>query len=168
MTAPLPRDQAGVTLIELLVTLSIMGIIMVALTSALFVGFHSTRDTNTNLDQSNAEQFVSLYLTRDVQGADAVTYPATSSCGNQPVALQATARSDPLLGASDTTITYRLSGRDLVRRVCGPSPSTLTLARDVTTFAASGANTVTVAINTAAGKDVPAYAWSLEVRRRRS
>jgi prepilin-type N-terminal cleavage/methylation domain-containing protein len=167
MSAPFPRDEAGVTLIELLVTLSLMGVIMIALTSALFVGFHTTRDTRTSLDQSNAEQLVNLYLTRDLQGSDSVAYGVTSSCGSQPVALQTTSHSDPL-AASDVTVTYRISGTDLVRRVCGPVPSTQTLARNVTSLTGSGANTVTLNVATGASADVPAYSWSLEVRRRRS
>jgi prepilin-type N-terminal cleavage/methylation domain-containing protein len=168
MSATFSRSEAGITLIELLVTLSIMGIIMVALTSALFIGMHTTRDTNTSLDQSNTEQLVSRWLAHDVQGADAVSYPGVSGCGNRPVALQAASKSDPLAGASDTTVIYRLSGRELVRQVCGPRPSTQTLARDVTTFNASGTNVVTVSVGTAASASVPAYSWSVELRRRRA
>jgi prepilin-type N-terminal cleavage/methylation domain-containing protein len=168
MTLHLTRDEAGVTLIELVLTLSIMGIVMVALTSALMLGFRTTRDSSTGLDQSNAEQLVNLYLTRDVQGADSVQNAVTSTCGNQPVALQAISHSDPLAASGDVTVTYRLAGNDLLRRVCGPTPSTQTLARNVTSFTASGATTVTVNVATQASASVPAYSWSLEVRRRRA
>ena len=47
-----------------------MGLLMTALTSAVIVGFRSTRDTHTSLDQSNAEQIITTYVTKDIQAAD--------------------------------------------------------------------------------------------------
>jgi prepilin-type N-terminal cleavage/methylation domain-containing protein len=170
MSATARFDEAGVTLIELLITVALMGIVMVALASALFVGFRTTQDTNTSLDQSNAEQLVSLYLTRDVQGADTVAGSVTSPCGSEPVLLETQAHSDPLMPASNVTVTYRLSGNNLIRRVCGPTPSTQTLARNIATFTPSGTAgpTVRVDVGTLSSADVPAYAWTLEVRRRQA
>ena len=49
-----------------------MGLLMTALMSAVVVGFRSTRDTHTSLDQSNAEQIITTYVTKDIQAADAV------------------------------------------------------------------------------------------------
>jgi prepilin-type N-terminal cleavage/methylation domain-containing protein len=166
VNALIPKDESGVTLVELIVTVAIMGIIMTALAAALIVSFHTTNDTNTSLDQSNAEQFLSLYLTRDVQGADSVATGVTSTCGSEPVALEAKSHSNPLASGSDVTVTYRRSGNNLIRRTCGPVSSTQILAPNITSFTATGANTITINIGTAASANVPAYAWSLEVRRR--
>jgi prepilin-type N-terminal cleavage/methylation domain-containing protein len=167
MNARRPTDERGMTLIEVLVAVSLMGFIMTALSGALFVGLRTTRDSHTSLDQSNAEQVLSTYVTKDIQGSTAVRTSGTSPCGNQPVVLETTTRTDPL-GAGNVTVAYRLSGTDLVRQVCGPSPSTRTIAHNITSFTASGTNPVSISVGTAASAEVAAYSWILEVRRRQT
>jgi prepilin-type N-terminal cleavage/methylation domain-containing protein len=161
------HDESGVTLIELLVAVSILGIVMTALSGALFVGLRTTRDTQTSLGQSNAEQLVSTYLTKDIQAAATVRTSGTSTCGSQPIVLETTTRTDPL-AASNVTVAYALSGTDLVRQVCGPSASVHTIAHNVTSLTASGANPVSITVATAPGTEVGAYSWTLEVRRRQA
>ena len=73
-----------------------MGLIMTALMSAVVVGFRSTRDTHTSLDQSNAEQIITTYVTKDIQAADAVVAPATP-CGGETPKLELTTRSGALV-----------------------------------------------------------------------
>jgi prepilin-type N-terminal cleavage/methylation domain-containing protein len=168
MTVTRPRDEAGLTLVELLVSVSLLGLLMTALSAALFVGLRTTDDTQTSLGQSNAEQLVSTYLTKDIQAA--ATPPrtsGTSACGNQAIVLETTTRSDPL-AASNVTVAYSLTGTDLVRQVCGPSPSLHTIAHNITSLTASGANPVSITVATASSPKVVAYSWTLEVRRRQT
>jgi prepilin-type N-terminal cleavage/methylation domain-containing protein len=160
-------DERGLTLIEVLVAVSLMGFIMTALSGALFVGLRTTRDTHTRLDQSNAEQVLSTYLTKDIQAATAVRTSGTSTCGGQPIVLETTTRTEPLV-ASNVTVAYRLSGTRLVREVCGPTPSTSTIARNITSLVASGTNPVSITVATSASTEVGAYSWNLEVRRRQA
>ena len=56
-----------------------MGLLMTALMSAVIVGFRSTRDTHTSLDQSNAEQIITTYVTKDIQAADSVVVPPVTT-----------------------------------------------------------------------------------------
>jgi prepilin-type N-terminal cleavage/methylation domain-containing protein len=161
-------SEAGVTLIELLAAVSILGLLVVALTSALFLGFRSTQDMHTSLDQSNAEQIVSTYVAKDVQAADTVLTAVPSTCGTQPAALQTTTRTDPTAASSNVTVAYRLVGTSLVRQVCGPAPATETIARNITSFTASGADPMTIAVATSPSAEVGAYSWSFEVRRRQN
>ena len=126
---------------------------MAALSGALIVGLRTTDDTQTSLGQSNAEQLVSTYLTKDVQAAATVRTAGTSTCGNQTIVLETTTRTDPL-AASNVTVAYALSGTDLVRQVCGPAPSVHTIAHNVTSLSASGANPVSITVATAASPKV--------------
>jgi prepilin-type N-terminal cleavage/methylation domain-containing protein len=167
MTATRTHDEAGVTLIELLVSVSLLGLLMAALSGALIVGLRTTSDTQTSLGQSNVEQLVSTYLTKDIQAAVTVRTAGTSACGNQTIVLETTTRTDPL-AASNVTVAYALSGTNLVRQVCGPSASVHTIAHNVTSLTASGANPVSITVATAPSAKVGAYSWTLEVRRRQA
>jgi prepilin-type N-terminal cleavage/methylation domain-containing protein len=162
------RAEAGLSLVEVLVAVSILGIIMTALSSALIVGLRSTRDTHTSLDQSNAEQLVTTYVTKDIQAADSVKTAGVSTCSGRPTALETTTRSDASASASDVTVTYSVVGTDLVRQVCGPTPSTSTAGHHITSLTASNANPVSITVATAASSEVDAYSWTFEVRRRQA
>jgi prepilin-type N-terminal cleavage/methylation domain-containing protein len=168
MSSRAASHEDGVTLVELLVAVSILGVLTVALASALFFGFRSTRDMHTSLDQSNAEQIVSSYVAKDVQAADSVRVGVTSACGGQLAALETTTRTDPIATASDVTVAYRLTGSSLVRQVCGPSPATQTIARNITAFTASGSDPMSIDASTAPSSEVGAYSFSFEVRRRQT
>jgi type II secretory pathway pseudopilin PulG len=169
MTVGHVRDEGGLTLIEVLVTVSLMGFVMAALSSALFVGLRTTHDTQTSLDQSNAEQLITTYVAKDIQAASAIRTSGISACGNQPIVLETMTRSDPLAASpSNITVAYALSGTNLVRRVCGPTPSVHTIADNITTFGASGTNPVSLTVGTAASGQVGAYSWTFEVRRRQA
>ena len=65
-------DEAGFTLPELLVTVSIMSIIGAALTGAVFLGFRTTDATGARVARSSAVQALTAYFTEDVQRAESV------------------------------------------------------------------------------------------------
>ena len=61
--------EGGFTLVELLVTMVITGILIVALADALSVGLRSTADNSTHLSQSDGEQLLANWLEVDVEAA---------------------------------------------------------------------------------------------------
>src|SRR5690348_1076606 len=74
------RNCTGFTLIELVVSVSIMGIIMVALSGVMLAYFQHTRTTAARLNESAALEFVAAYWQRDVSsiGVRSTTYNATT------------------------------------------------------------------------------------------
>jgi prepilin-type N-terminal cleavage/methylation domain-containing protein len=163
------RDEAGLTLPELVVSVAIAGIISVAMGSAMFVGLRTTRDTRTSLSQSNTEQIVTTYVAKDIQASDtAPTATTNPSCGGA-VALQTTTRTDAL-AAANVTVTYRLAGTDPIRQVCGPNASSRAIAHNVTAFGVTdlGSNAYRVAVSTSPSSEVATYSFSFDVRRRQA
>lgn len=79
MTPPLTRSrtgargQDGFTLVELVITISITGIIMGAVATALIAGFRITDETNARIAHSHDRHIVAAYFANDVQGAAAPT-----------------------------------------------------------------------------------------------
>jgi prepilin-type N-terminal cleavage/methylation domain-containing protein len=122
-----PRDERGLTLIEMLVSLTILGIIMVVLTTAVIAGLKSTQSADVKFTESNTAQFTSMYFTHDVQGAESVSINDTAaSCGGS-------ATLKLISTAADRIVAYATAGSplQLVRRVCSPastSPLTTILA----------------------------------------
>lgn len=131
MTRP-PRDtsdEAGVTLVELIVAIAISAIIIGAITNAIFVGFRTTDKTTTRLSESHDTQLVATYFPPDVSSSRYVPIsllPGDSPAGcsgitggGQNVVLLPFA---PRPNAADPiTVAYRIEGTNLVRYKCGVS-----------------------------------------------
>jgi prepilin-type N-terminal cleavage/methylation domain-containing protein len=112
--------EDGLTLIEMLVALTILGIVMVVLTAAVIEGLRDTQSADVKFTESNGAQFTSLYFTHDVQGAENVSLNDTAStCGGAAVLKL----NSP---AADRIVAYATTGSplQLVRRVCSPSSAT--------------------------------------------
>ncbi len=136
------------------------------LAGALFVGFRSTADTRTSLEQSNAEQLVSTYVAKDIQAAEQVSYDPAGVCGGR---VQFWMRSTAMAGSADTVVAYSLDGTTLSRLECdtdGNQVNTHVLAENVSQFDPSGSSTVHVSVTTAGSTSVAAYSWSIDVARR--
>jgi prepilin-type N-terminal cleavage/methylation domain-containing protein len=145
-----PTDNDGFTLIEVLVCISILGIIMVVLCTAVMMGLRSTKDANVKFDQSNTAEFVNLHFTKDVQGAEQVLVDdVAASCGGAAELKLVS----PL--SVDRIVTYAVTGSplQLVRRECSPSGATpavtllaspISAASDVVASYSSGQVTLSV------------------------
>jgi prepilin-type N-terminal cleavage/methylation domain-containing protein len=71
------RADQGFTLVELLITVAVLGIIMVPLAGALGLGFRMVDQTSKVLVGSSDAQFVSIYLPADIKNAHAGTTSVT-------------------------------------------------------------------------------------------
>lgn len=63
------RDERGLTLIEMLVTIAILGIIILPLSNALIGVIRNTDDTTRRLSESHDAQIMVAYFAQDVQSA---------------------------------------------------------------------------------------------------
>jgi prepilin-type N-terminal cleavage/methylation domain-containing protein len=139
----------GFTLVELLVAITILGIITTALGTALYVGIRAAGDEQRTLDESNAEQLVAHFLSNDVKSAcsSALTVPActrspnpstspVSACGSTvQVAIDTTSTATG--AAADTTIGYLLTGTTLTRVTCALGASSTSSSRTIAKFVGS-------------------------------
>ena len=81
-----PRD-GGFTLVELLISVVIMGIVFSSVTGVLLVTLRTADDADTRLTESNDLLRVTRYFTGDVLGATSVTVASTPKCGTDPTAV---------------------------------------------------------------------------------
>jgi prepilin-type N-terminal cleavage/methylation domain-containing protein len=140
----------GFTLVELLVSISILGMIMVVLTTAVFMGLRATKDANGSMDESNAASLTAVYFTRDVQGAETISVnDSAATCGGA-AALKLTSLT------TDRIVAYAVTGSplQLVRRLCSPrtaAPTVTILAPQLTAVsdvvAANSSGKVTLTVN---------------------
>jgi prepilin-type N-terminal cleavage/methylation domain-containing protein len=75
------RDESGFTLVELVISTAIVGLLIGAIGSALFVVLRTTDVTNHRMAESHDVQITSAYLANDVQGAKTIDKdPSTTTC----------------------------------------------------------------------------------------
>jgi hypothetical protein len=150
---PRTRPEDGVTLIDLLVSTSIVGIIMTSLVGAIFFGIRTTADAQRGFDQSNGQQLIATYFAADVQAScdPALSLPTctrspnpstslTTACGSSAQFAMDTF-SSVTSSAADQTVGYVLHGTTLQRVSCASNAdsatSTTTLAHNVSSVAVS-------------------------------
>lgn len=132
------HDDAGVTLIELLITITILGVIIGALGGGLIVAFRFTGETKNRLATSHDAQITAAYFAADMASAE--TVGTGLSCGSEGTPVMSMEWTDPGSDASDTdddveiTVSYVVvqeSGEtQVVRRLCedGVEDSTAIMA----------------------------------------
>jgi prepilin-type N-terminal cleavage/methylation domain-containing protein len=76
-----PARNDGFTLVELIISIAILGIIMASLTGLLFTTMQANRQTQGRLDGTRDEQFSAVYFAPDVQGATDVQSGVAARCG---------------------------------------------------------------------------------------
>jgi prepilin-type N-terminal cleavage/methylation domain-containing protein len=166
--------QHGFTLVELLLTVTILSLVIGVLTDTLILGLRTTKDTHTRIAQADAQQFIAHFATRDVLGSVTAT-PGGSACGVTNAALVITEQSAATLSAADQAVAYSLGSDGLLRSTCAvgaTSAATVTNISDmVTDFTATctapgACGTVHLDVQTAAGVNVPSGEFTLDISRR--
>jgi prepilin-type N-terminal cleavage/methylation domain-containing protein len=79
------RDERGFTLIEVLISVVILGIIIVPLGNALFGFFRNTADTTGRLSESHDLQIAAAYFAQDVQSVGRRNWTSVDFPFNQSV-----------------------------------------------------------------------------------
>lgn len=90
-----PGDESGFTLVEMLIAVTVLGIIMVALGAGFSAGLRNLDDTSNRLSGSTDAQQLGVYLVPDVQSASAVVASATGA------GITCTGASAPVLQLTD-------------------------------------------------------------------
>lgn len=123
------RDD-GFTLVELVITIAITGIIMGAVTTALIAGFKITDETNARIAHSNDRHIAAAYFANDVQSASdpaagGVVLGGSALCtsGSPGTTIISFKSTDTVsVASSETTVsvTYAFVDGVLKRRFCHP------------------------------------------------
>jgi prepilin-type N-terminal cleavage/methylation domain-containing protein len=81
------RPEAGFTLVELLISIAVLGILIAGVVSAMLAAITTDRSTDVRLSESRDLQLVSSYLSDDAAGAQSFATAATPRCGTDPSAV---------------------------------------------------------------------------------
>jgi len=138
-----PRDEAGVTLIELLISVILLGIIIVPLTGAFIDGINSTTASQKRLSQSRSPMFTNAYFAEDAQSAEAggvktTADTTTPTCGGGGTNVVSFAWSEgtnpnPVLQYGASYVLAPSGAKTVLKRnYCGPGgTSTIVVAPDL-------------------------------------
>jgi len=77
--------EDGFTLIELVMTITILAIIMPVIAGSVIVGLKTTDDTSARLNQSHDVQNATAFFEQDVASADDVSLTDTTCAGVAPI-----------------------------------------------------------------------------------
>jgi prepilin-type N-terminal cleavage/methylation domain-containing protein len=109
-----PAADAGLTLVELLVAVTLMGIVLSSVVGVSFVAAHTATASKTRLDESGDLVRASAYFVDDVQGAQAVAVDSDPLCGPDDDAVVEFQgqdfADDTSLAITTTVVTYVLRG----------------------------------------------------------
>lgn len=142
------RTEDGFTLVELLIAVSILGILLTAISSTMFVALRTAASSEVRLTESNDALFATTYFGDDVQGAKSLSVGTTPRCGTDASAvvefLGQDFSDDSSFTTTTTVVSYVLRAgtdargvtRQLHRLTCTAATTTpsypLTPASDVT------------------------------------
>lgn len=134
------RRDAGLTLVELLVTVAISGLIMPVLGATMVIGYRTTDATVARLGETRDRQIVPSLFASDVQSATVVDNAGAGGCplGGDTLVLSLRWQETPVTGAVVTRVaawvTTVSAGTTLLeRRSCDDSSGAMALVGKVTT-----------------------------------
>lgn len=154
------------TLVELTITIALLGIVTAAVTGAIIFGLKATNDSYSRLQQDMSSQQVNRWLTGDIYASES---SATSSATCGPANLALTWRSSATAASADRITSWYLNGKSLVRKTCTSAGaavgSSKTIATGIDQFSATVAanGAVTVSYRAAASGKSAAQTWSITV-----
>jgi prepilin-type N-terminal cleavage/methylation domain-containing protein len=114
-----PRDERGFTLPELMVALSILGMIMAPLTASIFVGLRTIGDSQQRYTEAHGAQLTSAYFPFDVASATNIIPADPTPCGGTgPTVVASFDWADDLSPTNEVTYVIPTGQNYMVRMVC--------------------------------------------------
>lgn len=171
------RDDAGFTLVELLVATTITGLLATVIAAAFAVGVKTTDTANDRLAGSQGAQILTSFFPADVQSsAGAITLGGTPCTGGVPMIAQlrwtdVDAAGPPGVNkVAEYTCVVAGTRRNLVRRfTSGATVSDVVLAYDVTAASVSCSPDCTTPVSARiTATHTGGYVFSVTARRRSS
>ena len=143
------RDDAGFTLVELVIVITIMPLIIGALAMALVAMFSLSSTTAARLTNSSDAQVVASGFTQDVRSAVQITTGSTPACGTGTQLVGLEWNFSTSTNTFQTVVTYAIipagSLDELVREYCAAGASTTPTSTSTVAFDVSPtATTVTL------------------------
>lgn len=171
-------DESGMTLIEILITVTILVIIAFPIASMLTIGLIIPSQEQQRISDTGDAQLLQSFLINDIQtaGTGLVATDGSISCsghGVNPVLFGLQWVDQTTTSTQVTkTVDYEQSGTDLIRRYCDPSSTNsvivLNSLNGAPTFSCTSA-TCAVSVNEKGTRsDEQAYTFTLTATRRDS
>ena len=125
------RDEHGVTMVEVLATMAITGIIGVVLSAAIVTGLRTTEQTRSKLTETQERQLTSTHFVADVQSASEVA--TTSTCGDGAVVVSLAWNEAGVAKEAAYRLRTVAGAQRLSRALCseGGAATVVDLARDL-------------------------------------
>src|SRR4051794_23869428 len=122
------RSEAGITLIELMIAVTLLGIIIVPLTTAMVTGLISTGEAASRLSESRSPLFASAYFADDAQSSDVngVTVGGAAACGGGTNVVTFSWNETNAGTNAQYAASYVTTNGKLVRNFCKDSASPVT------------------------------------------
>jgi prepilin-type N-terminal cleavage/methylation domain-containing protein len=111
------RGEQGVTLLELIVVIMILGVIVPVITASIVVGLQAAEGTADRVDLSHDAKLTGIYMVPDIQSAETVTL-GSSTCTNATGTKVVTFGWDEEGTAVVVSYVADMTAHTLVRTVC--------------------------------------------------
>lgn len=143
------RPDDGFTLIELIISIGLLGVVFSVLSMVMIGAFSANKETEVRLDETRDEQFVAAYFANDVAGAtEMVSAVPAASCGMGPAFLEFRGSSfdaSSLPNPTQTAVSYVFATTGTITRYACEEPASSPIG-----YPWSPAKTTVVARNLAA------------------
>ena len=118
----MPRRRSGergFTLPELLVAVTVLGIIILPLTASIVVGVRTTGDAQQRLIEARGEQLTAAYFPSDVASSDTIVPNDTAPCGGTgPAVVVSFDWADDHSPTNEVSYVVPAGGTDMYRKSC--------------------------------------------------
>jgi type II secretory pathway pseudopilin PulG len=167
------RDRQGFTVVEVVVTVTLLALVLGVVIDILIVGMQSPSDSRAQLAPAEAELSIARFVSTDILPSVSAT-PDGTACGITGAALVTTEKSVASVAHADEAVAYSLGPEGLTRSTCAVGATSATtstvVATGVTLFVATcrapgkcGVVHIQAATATNSGTDHP---FTLNITRR--
>jgi prepilin-type N-terminal cleavage/methylation domain-containing protein len=165
------RDEGGMTLIELMIAISVLGVILVPVTTSFLLGILESTSAKERTADSSSAQLISSYLLADIQSSQSVATSGSGCGGGAGTVKLQIAWTDPdPAGDHDVVVAYvdqpaaAAGQRELHRYICtttggstASDSSILALNLDTSTFAVTCKDAAGATVACASARNVAVH-----------